>query len=134
MEQVKLNLNGVNANIKAHILNEQDMRKIGFTYHSKDDWYFCKKLKFPKKKKYRGLDITFNVSIPKNGSDISIDILDEDFLQPYDYQSMLIINKDSFFVPSLILLALITRKQVEKWMSYLQEKGVLSGHIEGEYI
>lgn len=30
--------------------------------------------------------------------------------------------------------ALIVQEQVEKWMTYLQEGGVLSGHIRGEYI
>lgn len=30
--------------------------------------------------------------------------------------------------------ALIVRQQVEEWMKYLQENGVLSGHVKGEYI
>ena len=28
----------------------------------------------------------------------------------------------------------IVNEQVEKWMEYLQDKGVLSGHVRGEYI
>lgn len=105
------------------------MREIGFTDHAKDRWYFCRMLEYPKDKKgrYHGFEISFNVTIPKDGSDFSIDVLDEDFLQPYDYQYMLNSNPD--FEP-----ALITKEQVEEWMTYLQDNGVLSGHKYGEYI
>lgn len=126
-EKVEVNSNGVNTKIKAHILSDKKMRKIGFTDYSQDIWFFCKSIKFMKKLKYGGFDISFSVSIPKDGSDIRIDVLDEDFCQPYDYQSML--HKNPTFKPALIVY-----KQVEEWMDYLQSKGVLSGHIKGEYI
>lgn len=127
MKEVELNSNGVNAKIKATILDEESMRNIGFTDYSKDNWYFCRGIKFPNTKRYRGFDISFSVSIPKDGSDIQIDILDEDYCQPYDYQFML--NKNPKFEPCLIV-----KEQVEKWMAYLQDNGVLSGHVYGEYI
>lgn len=126
-EKVEVNSHGVNAKIKAHILSDEEMRRIGFTDYSKDKWFFCKSIKFPRKPRYRGFDITFSVSIPKDGSDIRIDVLDEDFCQPYDYQHML--HKNSTFEPALIVL-----DQVEEHMKYLQSKGVLSGHVKGEYI
>ena len=122
-EKVELNSNCVNAKIKAHILSDEEMREIDFTDYSKDRWFFCRSIQFP----YIGFDISFNVSIPKDNSDIRIDILDEDFCQPYDYQSML--HKNPTFKPALIVY-----EQVEEWMDYLQSKGVLSGHIKGEYI
>ena len=78
-------------------------------------------------KKYKGIEITFNVTIPQNGDDIAIDILDKEFHQPYDYQLILANNPHHEF-------ARIVQKQVEDWMAYLQEKGVISGHIQGEYI
>ena len=78
-------------------------------------------------KKYKKIDISFSVSIPKEISDIRIDVLDEDFCQPYDYQRIL--NKNPNFE-----LALIVLEQVEEYMEYLQSKGVLSGHVKGEYI
>ena len=84
-------------------------------------------LRFPKKKLYRNFEISFSVTIPKNGDDIRIDVLDEDFCQPYDYQRILHDHPDH-------KAALIVQNEVEKWMDYLQEKGVLSGHIRGEYI
>lgn len=127
MNNIEVNSKGVNKAIEAHILSDEKMREIGFTDHAKDRWYFCRILKFPKKERYRDFEISFNVTTPKDGSDFSIDVLDEDFLQPYDYQRMLNNNPD--FEP-----ALIVKEQVEEWMAYLQDNGVLSGHKYGEYI
>lgn len=126
-EEVEVNSNCVNAKIKANILSDKEMKKIGFTDHNKTTWFFCRNIKFPKEIRYRGFDITFNVSIPKDNSDIHIDVLDEDFCQPYDYQSML--RKNPTFKPALIIL-----DQIEEYMEYLQSKGVLSGHVKGEYV
>lgn len=127
MDELELNSCGVNAKIKATILEYSLMREIGFTDNSEKDWYFCKRVCFPNGKKYAHIDITFNVTIPKNGSDVCINVLDEDFLQPYDYQSILKSN------PSFET-AIIVKNQVEELMVYLQKHGVLNGHVEGEYI
>jgi hypothetical protein len=54
-------------------------------------------------------------------------VLDEDFGQPYDYQYML--KKNPNFEPYLII-----KEQVEEYMKYLQDNGVLSGHEYGDYI
>lgn len=124
-EEVELNSHGVNAKIISHILSNEEMEEIGFI-DCGNKWYFCRGLYFPQKK-YKWTEISFSVSIPKDISDIRIDVLDDDFCQPYDYQSIL--NKDPNFE-----LALIVLEQVEKWMEYLQFKGVLSGHVKGEYI
>lgn len=130
-EEIKLNSHGVNAAIKAYILPEDKMREIGFTDYCNDRWYFCRCLKIKVdhkkfKKKYNE-DISFNLTIPKDGSDIRIDVLDENFCQPYDYQYMLEKNPTFKF-------ALDVKEQVEKWMEYLQNNGVLSGHNKGDYI
>ena len=122
---VEVNSNGVNKLIKYNILSDKEMRDIGFTDYAKDTWYFCRMIKFPKG--HRGFDISFNVSIPKDNSDIQIDVLDEAFCQPYDYQYMLDKNPD--FEP-----ALVVKEQVEDWMKYLQDNEVISGHVYGEYI
>ena len=128
---LKLNSHGVNATIEARILSDDKMKEIGFTDHCKDNWYFCRLLKIPVankkgKKKYDN-DISFNITIPKDGSDIRIDVLDENFCQPYDYQFMLHKNPTFKF-------ALNVKEQVEEWMEYLQNNGVLSGHNKGDYI
>jgi len=119
MEEVKVNQYGTNSKIKARILDDETMRKIGFTDYVKDEWYFMKML---------DSEISFNVSIKKNDPDnVRIDILDENFGQPYDYQMILEDNPNFEF-------ALKIKDEVERWMSYLQEQGVLSGHVYGEYI
>jgi hypothetical protein len=118
---IKTNKNGVNIKIKANILPDKEMKTIGFTDYSKNIWYFMRMIKGVK-------DISFNVSINKNNSnDLSIDILDENFCQPYDYQYML--EKNPKFKPCLIV-----KEEVEKWMKYLDDSEVLTGHIYGEYI
>ena len=122
---VEVNSNGVNKLIKYNILSDEEMRAIGFTDYVEDTWYFCRMIKFPKG--HRGFDISFNVSIPKDNSDIQIDVLDEAFCQPYDYQYML--DKNPNFEP-----ALVVKEQVEDWMKYLQDSNVISGHVYGEYI
>lgn len=127
MNKIEVNSNGVNELIKAHILSDERMKEIGFTDYAKDRWYFCRMIRFPKEKRYRNFEISFNIIIPKDGSDVIIDVLDDDFCQPYDYQAML--DKNPAFEPCLIV-----KEQVEKWMKYLQDNGALSGHVYGEYI
>ena len=129
-ENVELNSYGVNAKIKAHIFDDVKMRELGFTDYAKDRWYFCRGINFKDIKKKRGLNdiaISFSVTIPKDGSDIRIDVLDEWFCQPYDYQYIL--EKDPGHK-----IANIVKEQVEYWMEKLQEVGVLEGHVRGEYI
>lgn len=125
--KICVNKNYVNVKIHGHILSEKEMREIGFTDYDKKNWYFCRYLTVSNQKKYKGIEITFNVTLPKDGGEIAIDILDEAFLQPYDYQLILANNPQHEF-------ARIVQKQVEDWMAYLQEKGVISGHIPAEYI
>lgn len=124
---VELNKHGVNANIKATILSDEEMLKIGF-FNYQDTWCFLRNYveKSRVSSQYDWV-VSFNVTIPKDGSDISIDVLDEAFLQPYDYQAML--EEDPKFK-----YALIIQKFVEKHMKDLQDAGVLSGHKYGEYI
>ena len=128
MKNIKLNKHGVNAKIKATILSDAEMRDIGFTDYAKERWHFRRAIKFPNTKRYKGFDISFSVTITKNNpKDLRIDVLDEDFCQPYDYQKML--DKDPEFEPCLTV-----KEQVEEWIKYLMENGVLSGHEYGEYI
>ena len=136
MEEIKLNSHCVNAKIKYRILSDEKMKEIGFNknYYEGTDheeyspyWWFTREIYLPKEKQYRGIDIDFTVKIPKDGSDLNIMVLDMNFCQPYDYQRILERNPDNKF-------AGIVREQVEKWMEYLQDNGVLSGHVRGEYI
>ncbi len=124
---IETNNHGVNKAITYTILSDDEMRKIGFTNYNEPYWHFSKLIKFPKDKRYKDFEISFGVTIPKNGEELQIDVLDEDFCQPYDYQKML--KSNPYFEPCLIV-----KEQVEEWMKYLMERGVLHGHKYGEYI
>lgn len=114
-----LNKNHVNAEIQANILPDEKMRSIGFTDYNPERWCFNKDLKD---------DIFFSVTInKKNPLDLRIDIIDDDFMQPYDYQYIL--NRTPNHK-----VALRIKEFVEKYMKYLEESGVIVGHVEGEYI
>jgi hypothetical protein len=82
-KEVALTSHHNNAAIKINVLDESKMRDIGFTDFRPDTWYFCKyNVGHP--------DISFSLSVEKNNPENwEIDILDENFLQPYDYQMML---------------------------------------------
>lgn len=133
-DNLQVNKYGTNANIKAHILDKQTMKSLKFSenYYEGTDheqyspyWYLNKYINLPKK--YKGTEISFNVNIYKDTEEIGIDVLDEAFGQPYDYQ--LILDKSPNFE-----LALIVQEQVEHFMAKLQKAGVISGHNVGDYI
>ena len=133
---VEVNSNGVNKLIKYNILSDEKMKEIGFhkNYYEGTDheeyspyWFFTKGIEFPKEKRWRHVAIDFDVRIPKDNSDIDIMVLDMDFGQIYDYQHLLNNNPENE-------RAKIVKEQVEMWMEYLQNTGVISGHVYGEYI
>ena len=135
---IELNSHGVNSAIKYNILSDEKMKEIGFrkNYYEGTDheqyspyWWFTRQIEFPKEleKKYKGLDIDFDVKIPKDNTDIDIVILDMTFCQPYDYQAVLMKNPKNE-------IAIIVKDQVEKWMKYLQAHEVITGHDYGDYI
>lgn len=74
-------------------------------------------------------EIEMHVSIYKENPERMVDIavIDDDFGQYYDYQRILSGTPNHKF-------ALLIREKVESYMTKLQEAGVLSGHVYGEYI
>ena len=119
-KQVKSNPHNATTTIKAYILDDEYLRKIGFTDHVPEQWYYW--VCMPK-----AYDISFNVTIPKDGSDIKIEVLDESFLQPYDFQYYLSTNPNHKF-------ALDVQKFVYEQMERLMKYGVISGWRLGYYI
>lgn len=115
---VKLDAKGLNAAIGSNLLPEVKMRELGFTDHSGSNWYFVQRV---------ADDITFNLTIPKDGGRLSIEVLDEDFGQHYDYQAIL---KRS---PKL-QYALNVKGGVELLMGRFVAQGVLTGWKKGMYI
>lgn len=123
IEEIKTNKHGTNLEIKFNVLPDEEMRKLGFTDYRKDHWYLCEQVDSE-------CDISFNVTIDKNkpnGGDSYIDVIDEDFLQPYDYQHILESNPNHSFANHV-------RNIVEKYMARLKDSGVISGHNYGDYI
>lgn len=130
---IELNSRGVNKLIKATILSDEKMVEAGFRKIEpanggrENYWRFSKQIHFPKDKRWKDTEISFVVKIPEDGSDIDIVTIDDDFGQAYDYQYILEKNPNNE-------CANIVKSQVEEWMEYLQNIGVLSGHEYGEYI
>ena len=120
-QEIEVNKNYVNKAIKANILDDDTMRVIGFTDHNEKTWYFTRSTHD------NGVCISFNIVIPKDGSDITIGVLDEAFLQPYDYQYYLEKNPEFKF-------ALRVQAFVESQMKYLKDLGVIDGWDYGMYI
>lgn len=120
--------NHQNANIKANILSDEKMRELGFSDHVKSDWYFSKML--TSMKKFRGftdLGISFSITINKKTSKCKIDVLDENWCQPFDYQSIL--RKDPEHKFSLEI-----HHKVQDIMKWLIEVGIIEGYNLGDYI
>ena len=107
-----------NAMIQENIFDDKKMHEIGFTDYSKDSWYYCRDI---------GLDISFNVSINKKTSEIKIDVLDEWFLQPFDYQGQIQDGRNDDFINNI-------NKQVQEQMRCLMDAGVITGYRIGDYI
>lgn len=111
---------GQNSNIKLNPnLKEKTLLDFGFAKQSTDEYYMMSKLTS---------DISFNIEIDIETSDISIEILDEDFLQPYDYQIML---KNPNYIPKI---AKIVHHKVQKLMKELMDSGIIVGYKENDYI
>lgn len=113
-----LDARGLNAAIGSNILPEEEMRELGFTDHSNKHWYYVQRV---------AQDITFNLTIPKDGGRLAIDVLDEDFGQPYDYQAILKRSPKLEFAQKVKI-------QVESLMESFTEKGIISGYKKGMYI
>ena len=104
--------------VKTRILSEDKMRELGFTDYAKDRWFFFRFIKFPRTSRYKYFEISFSLTIPKNGDKTRLDVLDEDFCQPYDYEMML--EKNPNFEP-----AKIVKEQVDYWINHLKDNGIV---------
>ena len=117
-KDVPLDERGQNANIKFHVLNKETMNSYGFGY-TYERWVFNVGITDT---------ISMNITISDEGEGL-IDILDDDFLQPYDFQSMIINDGDN--APSI---AKTTQKKVYEIMEGLVYGGIISGWNVGDYI
>lgn len=114
-----------NANIEFGNISEEELIKLGFR-NNENDYYICKNLIGKR-------EITFNLTIHKNDKRIKIDILDENFLQPYDYQSIL---KRQQFVNGININSYSYRVhiKVQEIMKWLLDNNIIIGYQLGDYI
>jgi len=115
---MNLTRHGNNAEIQVHVQEDHAMRKLGFTDSREGYWYKSVSLDG---------DITFNITIAKDRSDWRIDILDEDYGQPYDYQHM-IASKSKNAYPYMIWYLVCNE------MKKLIEAGIISNWSWYDYL
>jgi|GEM_PF-5299779 len=97
----------------------ESLMKYGFSNHHEPTLYFCRIL----------IDeISFGISIDKKSLEVTnIDVLDEDFLQPYDYQSILMKDANHKY-------ARMVFDKVDVVLNKLQNDGVIEGYTRGMYV
>ncbi|MEK5501567.1 hypothetical protein [Bacillus sp. FSL M8-0168] len=106
--------------MKFHILEDKQMRDIGFTNHVKSKWYFIKSIQ---------PNFTFNLTIYKKSLKGEIDVLDERYLQPYDYQYyMEAYTREQLEFPYII------HDKVQEIMKDFIEQGIITEYEMGSYI
>lgn len=117
---VKLTRHCNNAALGVNILSDAEMRALGFTDHVPEKWYLCRRVS-------EHGDITLNLTIAKNGSDWMLDVLDENFLQPYDYQWLLERDPNNTYARAVA-------DECERQYRLLTEAGILTGWHEGMWV
>ncbi|KAA9007228.1 hypothetical protein F4V43_01705 [Paenibacillus spiritus] len=97
---------------------QETLLDYGFTNRDKSFLYYFKNI---------GFDVSFNMTIPIDLTTLKIDILDESFMQPYDYQFCLKIDPEH-------VLATNVKDKVEDILNRMQIDGIIEGFEEGMYI
>lgn len=121
--EVPLNNKHINSNIKINVLEENKMRELGFTDYCKTSWTYREAVFID-----GDFVVTFNLSIKKdNPKKFDIDILDDNWCQPYDYQKYL--KTTPYFKTGLKV-----HNKVQEIMKKLLDNGVIEGYTLGDYI
>lgn len=111
-----------NKNIKANILSDEEMRELGFNDRLEGHWFFSERVGPPRAK------ISFSIDIKKETREVEVDILDENYVQPYDYQYFLALDDKKYET------ALTVHRDVQKLMKKFMEIGIIDGYVEGDFI
>lgn len=121
-DNIQTNERGTNVAITHTILPENQMHALGFKKNNDGTWSWIRT-----KRIHQHLDLCMWIRLDPMSNKTYIDILDDDFCQPYDYQSMLAKGTDNKY-------AIGSFEWVEMQMEYLQDAGILHGHKRGDYI
>ena len=113
---VPLNARGNNANLRANLgVSDETMKANGFKQRN-GRWSLVKNL---------GYCISLNIHVLCDNT--IIDVIDEEFLQPYDYQSMIGNNSES-------KIPMEVHRKVQSTMKRLSDAGIIEGWVVGDYI
>lgn len=98
---------------------KDSLLNYGFSNYHKPTLYYCKMV---------GSDVSLNISLDINTLEIKqIDVLDEDFGQPYDYQAIILKGKANESVIKIY-------HNVNNELAKLQHDGIITGFEKGMYI
>ena len=104
--------------MKVNILSDKKMELLGFHFNKYNErWVLIKPL-------ISSIDFYFTI---ESNNDFCIDIIDDDFGQPYDYQYYLSKNPNNNF-------ALQVQKKVNKLMQIFLNEGLIYEYKIGDYI
>ncbi len=82
IKETELDEKGQNKNLRFHVVDEYFMKSVGFN-HTHDFWILCDSIN------------TVSITIKITDDDIgTIDVMDDDFCQPYDFQQMILEKGD----------------------------------------
>lgn len=121
IKETELDDYGQNKNILFHIKDIDIMNVCGFRHlTSTKEWYFCESM---------GENISINITISDDNEKGKIDVLDDLFFQPYDFQEFIMRLKNN--APKK---ALYVQKELYQIMDSFKTFGIIEGWEWGDYI
>jgi hypothetical protein len=108
---VPVNSYGNNANLRSNVLDDETMKSYSFIagLYIED------------------LDNDISLTIKMSKESVYINVIDEDFGQPYDYQRILRDNPEHD-------IALDIHSKVQATMKRLSDAGIIEGYVANDYI
>lgn len=132
IEDVEVNKYHTNALLKFHVQNDEIMKANRFNQRNDGTWSYFKTIKvtdptLPKheRKKY-GLNLCLYITVD-NDNILNVQLLDDDFCQPYDYQYLESHGYGNVYTKQ-------AREFVEKELTALQNANIISGFTPGMYV
>jgi hypothetical protein len=118
IKETEVDENGQNKNLRFHIIDSHLMESVGFR-HIYNFWILCDSV---------DEDITINIKITDNEVG-TIDILDDNFCQPYDFQKMIYDLGDN--AP---FTAIKVQHKLYTILDSMKTFGILEGWEWGDYV
>ena len=117
IKETEVDERGQNKNLSFHIIDSHLMESVGFK-HTHDFWILCDSIN------------TVSINIKITDDEIgTIDVLDDDFCQPYDFQQMILEKVDN--APTL---AIKIQHKLYTILDSMKTFGILEGWEWGDYV